>query len=69
MVKQYYIVLEEFDSQKDYGITIREQYAKCLSVLKKGEKINSAEFINEHFNEFTRKPRSKDTNCQPRKHC
>ena len=62
MTKQYYTVIEEFDSQKDYGFPIREQYAKCLSVLKKGQKINLKEFIKQHFNEFTRKPRSYDTN-------
>ena len=41
MVKQYFKVLKKFDSEKDYGFKIRPQYAKCLSMLKKGQKINS----------------------------
>ena len=57
MVKQIYTVLEEFDGKKDYGIEIRRQYQKCLSTLKKGEKITPAEYAKQHLNEFTLKPR------------
>lgn len=37
----------------DYGIKIRKQYAKCLSVLREGEKINPNEFIQKNLNKFT----------------
>ncbi|KAF6247897.1 hypothetical protein C6990_00090 [Nitrosopumilus sp. b3] len=62
MVKQYYRVIEEFDPNKEYGLQIRKQYAKCLSVLKKGQKVNPLEFTEEHLNEFCNKIRSFKTN-------
>jgi hypothetical protein len=43
-----YQVLKKFDSKKDYGFDIRPQYAKCLAVMKKGEKIDSKAFAKEH---------------------
>ena len=43
MVKQYYKVLKKFNPEKDYGIKIRKQYGKCLSMLKAGQKINPQE--------------------------
>ncbi|WP_268542364.1 tyrosine-type recombinase/integrase [Candidatus Nitrosotenuis cloacae] len=55
-MKRFYLVLEEFDPKKDYGVKIKPQYKKCLSILKKGEKINRHDFINAHLNEFTDKP-------------
>ena len=48
-----YQVLKKFDSQKDYGFEIRPQYAKCLAVMKKGEKIDSKIFANKYKNGFT----------------
>jgi hypothetical protein len=50
-----YQVLKRFDSKKDYGFDIRPQYAKCLAVMKKGEKIDSKAFAKEHKNEFTQR--------------
>lgn len=55
-MKRFYLVLEEFDPKKDYGVKIKPQYKKCLSILKKDEKINRHDFINAHLNEFTDKP-------------
>lgn len=55
MVKQYYTVLKKFNSQKDYGVKIRPQYAKCLSMLKVGQKINQKDFAKEFGHEFTNK--------------
>ena len=52
-MKIYYNVVREFDPSKDYGIKIRKQFAKCLCVFKKGQKINPDEFIKEHLDEFT----------------
>ena len=60
--KQYYEVIEEFDSKKDYGIEMRKQYAECLSVLKKGEKVNPLEIARNYLNSFTKKPRKFETN-------
>ncbi len=62
MLKQYYTVVEEFDSKKDYGIEIREQYAECLSVLKKEQKVNPLEIAQKYLNSFTKKPRKFETN-------
>ena len=39
-----YQVLKKFDSKKDYGFEIRPQYARCLAVMKKDEKIDSKTF-------------------------
>ena len=41
MLKSYHLVLKNFDSQKNYGIKIRKQYGKCLSVMEKGDKTDS----------------------------
>ncbi len=62
MVKQYYTIVEEFDSQKDYGIPMRKQYTQVLATLKKGEKVNPLEFTEKHLNEFTTKLRLRKTN-------
>ena len=50
-----YQVLKKFDSNKDYGLDIRPQYARCLAVMKKGERIDSKTFAKEHNNEFTQR--------------
>ena len=55
MVKQFYKVLKKFNSQKDYGVKIRPQYAKCLSLLKIGQKINQKDFAKEFGHEFIKK--------------
>ena len=62
MVKQYYTIVEEFDSKKDYGIPMRKQYTQVLATLKKGEKVNPLEFTEKHLNEFTTKLRLRKTN-------
>jgi hypothetical protein len=62
MVKQYYNVIEDFDTKKDYGIKIKNQYRKCLETLRKGDKVNPHEFTTKHLNEFTTKPRLFQTN-------
>lgn len=62
MVQTLVEVIEEFDPTKDYGIEIRKQYRMCLSVLKKGEKINPNEFIQNHLNKFTHGTKSFKTN-------
>ncbi len=48
-----YQVLKKFDLKKNYGLDIRPQYAKCLTIIKKGDKINSKEFAINHGGEFT----------------
>ena len=53
MVKTLLEVITEFDPNKYSGIKIRPQFAKCLSVLKKGQKINPKQFVADHLNEFT----------------
>jgi len=63
MVKAY-AVLEKYDSMKNYGLDIRPQYAKCLAAMKKGEKINSKQFIKEHRNEFTQRRNTLEANQQ-----
>jgi len=55
VVKQFYKVLKKFNSQKDYGEKIRPQYAKCLSLLKVGQKINQKDFATEFGHKFTKK--------------
>ena len=55
MVKQYYKVLKKFNKEKDYGVKIRPQYAKCLSMLKTGQIINQKDFATEFGHEFTYK--------------
>ena len=62
MAKQFYRVLEEYDSKKDYCTQIRKQYARVLESLRKGDKINPLEFTEQHLNEFTTKPRPMKTN-------
>jgi hypothetical protein len=54
MLRQYYEVVEEFDSKKDYGIEMRKQYTECLSVLKKGQKINPLEIARNYLQDTTR---------------
>jgi hypothetical protein len=49
-VKQFYKVLKKFNSEKDYGVKIRPQYATCLSMLKVGQKINQKDFASEFGN-------------------
>lgn len=62
MAKQYYFVQNEFDPKKDYGIKIRPQYAKCLELLRKDEKINQKDFAESHGHQFTtdKNPKSKE---------
>ncbi len=62
MVQTFYLVKEEFDPDKDYGIEIRKQFGKCLSVLKKGERINLNEFVQSHLNQFTSMEQSLKSN-------
>lgn len=62
MVQTLVEVIEEFDPVKDYGIEIRKQYRMCLSVLKKGQKINPNEFIKSNLNRFTHGKKSFKTN-------
>ena len=50
-----YEVLTKFDSNKDYGLAIRPQYGRCLSVMKKGDKFDSNQFAKDHKNEFTQR--------------
>lgn len=57
-----YEVLNKFDSKKDYGFDIRPQYARCLSVMKKGDKIDSNQFVKDHRNEFTQRRNALDAN-------
>ena len=59
MVKQYYKVLKKFKSEKDYGVKIRPQYSKCLSMLKIGQRINQKDFASEFGHEFTNKKTQK----------
>lgn len=59
-----YEVLKEFDLKKDYGLDIRRQYGDCLSVMKKGDKFNSKDFIQEHLNEFTQRRHTIEANKQ-----
>lgn len=54
--------MENFDIKKDYGLSIRAQYKKCLSSLKIGDKVNPYDFTKQHINEFTNQPRSFQTN-------
>lgn len=61
-MKQYYLVQEEFNPTKDYGIKIRKQYAECLASLKKDERINPHEFIKTNLDKFTSKPQPFVTN-------
>ena len=55
MVKQYFQVLEKFRIGKEYGMKIRPQYAKFLSLLKVGQKINQQDFVKEFGHEFIKK--------------
>lgn len=57
-----YQVLKKFDSKKDYGFDIRPQYGRCLAVMKKGEKIDSKQFVKDHKNEFTERKNTLDAN-------
>jgi len=54
-MKQYLEVVCDFNSLKIDTNDIRPQYARILSILQKGQKINVKEFIEQHKNEFTRK--------------
>lgn len=62
MVQTFYLVKEEFDPNKDYGIEIRKQFGKCLSVLRRGERVNLNEFVQSHLNKFTSKEQSLKSN-------
>ena len=57
-----YEVLTKFDSDKDYEFDIRPQYAKCLSVMKKGDKFDSKQFVKDHRNEFTQRKNTLEAN-------
>ncbi|TAK16091.1 MAG: hypothetical protein EPO37_08985 [Nitrosarchaeum sp.] len=57
-----YEVLKIFDSGKDYGFDIRPQYAKCLSVMKNGDKFDSNQFVKDHRNEFTQRRNTVEAN-------
>ena len=57
-----YEVLTKFDSSKDYGLDIRPQYGKCLSVMKKGDKFDSNQFAKDHRNEFTQRRNTVEAN-------
>lgn len=57
-----YEVLAKFDSDKNYGFDIRPQYGKCLSVMKKGDKFDSKQFVNDHRDEFTQRRNTLDAN-------
>jgi hypothetical protein len=59
VVKQFYKVLKKFNSKKDYKVKVRPQYAKCLSLLKAGQKINQKDFAKEFGHEFTKKSTQK----------
>ncbi len=41
---------------------MRKQYVECLSVLKKGDKVNPLEIARNYLNSFTKKPRKFETN-------
>jgi hypothetical protein len=55
-------IVDTFDHSKNYGIHISPQSAKCLSVLKKGEKFVVNDFVRNHLNEFTDKVAAEHTN-------
>jgi hypothetical protein len=55
-------VIKEFEPSVDYGIKISDQVSQCLSALKKGEEFTINDFVNKHFNEFTTRKVSKNTN-------
>ncbi len=55
-----YQVLKKFDSKKNYGLDIRPQFARCLAVMKKGEKIDSKQFAKDHKDEFTQRRNTLD---------
>ncbi len=55
-------VLKEFDFDKNYGFDIRPQFARCLAVMKIGDKINSNQFVEEHRNEFTTRKNTLEAN-------
>jgi hypothetical protein len=57
-----YEVLGKFNSNKDYGFDIRRQYGQCLSVMKKGDKINSREFAIAHRGEFVQRRNTIEAN-------
>lgn len=65
MVKQFYKVLKKFNPQKDYGVKVRPQYAKCLSMLKVGQRINQKDFAQEFGHEFTNKDTQKTREGAP----
>ncbi len=54
--------MNEFNRKKEYGIKIRDQYAKCLASLRKGQTINPDEFVKAHLNEFTSRELSLKSN-------
>jgi hypothetical protein len=46
MYKKVFEVVDDFNFDKDYGIHIYPQQAKCLSVLKKGQATTQKEFLD-----------------------
>jgi len=63
-LKQKYKVIENFDTKKDYGIKIRNQYARCLCAMNLGEVFDARNFTEKHLHEFTLKTRTFHTNRQ-----
>ena len=53
MYKKVFEVVDAFNSDKDYGVHIYPQQAKCLSVLKKGQVTTQKEFLEKYSNELT----------------
>lgn len=45
----HYKVLDEYDSKRDYGITIQPRYQNCLVLLKKDEVFSQKEFIKNNY--------------------
>ena len=53
MYKKVFKVVDDFNSDNDYGVYIYSQQVKCLSVLKKGQVTTQKEFLEKHSNELT----------------
>ena len=55
MVKIRYEVLGQFEPEKDYGVHIPAQYAKCLHVITKAnEEFFPTDIVKKHLSEFLR---------------
>jgi len=48
-------VIEEFNSEKQYPVHIRNQIVNCLSLMKKGEQIRTFEFARKRIQELSSK--------------